>query len=1239
MEISKYNKAMQFLLKPKYLTKDFIIQEASDAQREDFSGGGVTGPIKMGSKKGKYSVAIGGGSSPTRTKHYGTKDEMEEIWNNRPTRGGTRIEVDSKKYQKGFGTKNQLIEKLKEKNIYVSEDRFNAGPFSKKFNIPSKLNPYQKSNYIYDLTVLDDPKVIENIQRRQVLSGQATPEATDEYRKYGSKQSARDRETYIKTQGGMGSDSNFIPKKETGVELSHVGDIQSSTQKITGQDISYAPKDINASLTSIDNKIRSVEKNKQKILESNIPNVEKTRLIEEADSRLVRLASQSDGFKKVSLSGGGEFGGNRLTVDPTNIFPGKTEQEINDFLKQYITVTRDSPNSGKVKPQFLDKQGNIRADVPQDEIENIKKSIFFNKNRQASITAAKNFSNEKIENIIKKVKLSPQEIKAINQSLNSGFNPMEFGRLFPNEAKIVKSAMSKIGRVALALELPLELAVESAFMANAIAGGDTFREAWADSLIGHLDPTLYEGGMFVSPKISGDDLKNLKLDISQSARTNIELEKSDETLQSLKDELESGLSMLNLEGVDEATTSEDYNSLRERIRNEQYRNDKLREGTSEASKLELANAKTEFESGRSANSFSTRVAKFASDLENMTDASGLNYDLRKGKNEDREVKKRNFDTVEDQANFFINNFPDIKQSYEKNKDLFATPAEFYSAIREQNPKFNEKVIEFMMNPEYADEGTRGLDFSTRAVDQTPKVIDDVIDTYATGGRVGLSGGGRGGWIAKRIQEINKLIKSKKAGPEDFFDEVQLLEKAKELNLNEGQVSQILKQQQQQRIDNYKKLPIQGDPALNSRLPYDSDTTPRNYKKVKTTSLEGSKADYGTYKFTGQESMDDLYELERQGKLTREDMNVYDPRYMEYLDAQIINKEQLYTRKEWEKTPETIKNRTRGRIDPDWEEANFGEDFDWDQARSIEIDQTQKLKNFDTSGRTKQASGGRIGLNIDDIMNNYATGGRVGFEKGGKPPKDNPIIPINPMIDEGPQDPGKRTFLKGVGAVGLGAVALGTGLLKLGKTLKTKTALKVLANPAVGQAEWFAPLVDKILLKGIRLEKDGKKLNTHVLKENNKTLTLTETDTSINIKVEGGGAYDDPFDVDYLKPGEHLGSAGRYQIEKPTFQISESRPQYYSSGPEDIELELSEHVATGSKFSKKPVEELLELRKGHSGILSDVEGLEKIAMGKVKDSKLAKKRGEVRDKLNKNPTEDRYTNTDQYYDDIDQVDYD
>jgi hypothetical protein len=116
-----------------------------------------------------------------------------------------------------------------------------------------------------------------------------------------------------------------------------------------------------------------------------------------------------------------------------------------------------------------------------------------------------------------------------------------------------------------------------------------------------------------------------------------------------------------------------------------------------------------------------------------------------------------------------------------------------------------------------------------------------------------------------------------------------------------------------------------------------------------------------YKFTGEESLNDLYELERQGKITREDMNVYSPRYLEYLDAQIIKKEKLYTPKEWEKTSEVLKNKMRGRIDPDWEEANFGEDFNWDQARSTEMKQQQQLKDFDITGRTKNSKGGRVGM--------------------------------------------------------------------------------------------------------------------------------------------------------------------------------------------------------------------------------------------------------------------------------------
>jgi hypothetical protein len=125
-----------------------------------------------------------------------------------------------------------------------------------------------------------------------------------------------------------------------------------------------------------------------------------------------------------------------------------------------------------------------------------------------------------------------------------------------------------------------------------------------------------------------------------------------------------------------------------------------------------------------------------------------------------------------------------------------------------------------------------------------------------------------------------------------------------------------------------------------------------------------------YKFTGKESMKDLYELEEKGIITRADMNVYSPRYMEWLDAQIINKEKLYTQKEWEKTPEVLKNKMRGRIDPDWEVANFGEEFDWDKARALEIEETQKLTPKKPEEPEEFATGGRVGFNEGSKLTDY-----------------------------------------------------------------------------------------------------------------------------------------------------------------------------------------------------------------------------------------------------------------------------
>jgi hypothetical protein len=274
--------------------------------------------------------------------------------------------------------------------------------------------------------------------------------------------------------------------------------------------------------------------------------------------------------------------------------------------------------------------------------------------------------------------------------------------------------------------------------------------------------------------------------------------------------------------------------------------------------------------------------------------------------------------------------------------------------------------------------------------------------------------------------------------------------------------------------------------------------------------------------------------------------------------------------------------------------------------------------------------GTVGEPVDNIIDRnfaYAVGGRVGFKKGSKD-KDSPVIPISPLTDL-PQNESRRDFLKGIGAAGLGAVALGSGLLKLGKSLKTKEALSLLGKEAVGQPEWFAPLVDKIILKGIRLEKDGKKLDSYVLQEGDKTLTLNKNPYgTIEVDVQGGGAYDDTFTLRYNN------SIGKNMYGEPTeftdFKIIESRPKYQVSGMDesgfDYDLEPMEEYFSGK--------DLLKLEKNATGILSDVEGLEKIATGKIKDPKLAKTRAQVRDKLSKKPAEDRIIENYDYEYDID-----
>ena len=110
-------------------------------------------------------------------------------------------------------------------------------------------------------------------------------------------------------------------------------------------------------------KIRSVSETIEKIKKQKIPPAAKKALLEAEDAKLIRLASQSQGFKKVTLSTGKTFGGDRLTIDVFDEFPNMTEQEINEFLKKW--------KKKKIITEEMVKKNPKLKVTPQSEIDNI----------------------------------------------------------------------------------------------------------------------------------------------------------------------------------------------------------------------------------------------------------------------------------------------------------------------------------------------------------------------------------------------------------------------------------------------------------------------------------------------------------------------------------------------------------------------------------------------------------------------------------------------------------------------------------------------------------------------------------------------------------------------------------------------------------------------------------------------------------------------------------------------------
>jgi hypothetical protein len=170
------------------------------------------------------------------------------------------------------------------------------------------------------------------------------------------------------------------------------------------------------------------------------------------------------------------------------------------------------------------------------------------------------------------------------------------------------------------------------------------------------------------------------------------------------------------------------------------------------------------------------------------------------------------------------------------------------------------------------------------------------------------------------------------------------------------------------------------------------------------------------------------------------------------------------------------------------------------------------------------------LSADDLINQYAYGGRVNFEKGSDP-KDKPILPINPMIGgEDPrgslQDPGRRDVLKGMGLLGAGVAAGKLGLFKLGKAIKKApltNIVKPMGKTMTNFPSWFPSLIK-------RFRKEGKQIP--IYKEVEVTLTKPEYD---KLSKEGVTVYD-----------RHLGRTDWYKEKL----IKEGVPRYYTDKKTD-----------------------------------------------------------------------------------------
>ena len=207
---------------------------------------------------------------------------------------------------------------------------------------------------------------------------------------------------------------------------------------------------------------------------------------------------------------------------------------------------------------------------------------------------------------------------------------------------------------------------------------------------------------------------------------------------------------------------------------------------------------------------------------------------------------------------------------------------------------------------------------------------------------------------------------------------------------------------------------------------------------------------------------------------------------------------------------------------------------------------------------------------------------------------------------------RRGFLKIL--AGVAALPIASKLMK-GKSL-LKPAAKTVAKtlPKVqGMPEWFTPLVNKIMKEGVDISPKAKNVeDIEIVKKleipteggKSETITLTQNKFTGEISIEAnisGGVADSPFELNYRPPKSDINLQTGKEIKEPgDFSVVEKRPRPVRE-PGDYEFDY-DNFSIDEAFS-------------------DVEKLEKIATGKIKDAKKIAERAKGRNMVEESPYED------------------